>query len=136
MHESTLLALLLRIAPRELPDLRLFRRTVMRVRIPGSLDRIPGPGATDRTVQVGIKGQCDVYGLVRGGGHLELELKGPHTTVTAHQKRWAAFCHLWGVPHLLLRARAGETPEATVARWVEEIRKIINYTSTGSGSTL
>ena len=113
MSESDLKAALLLAAPLALPTLRLFVRPIMRVR------------RDERVYSIGIKGQSDLYGLVRGGGHIELELKDVHTVTTSHQRTWRAFCRTWGVPHRELRARAGESTEQTVERWVEEIRELI-----------
>jgi hypothetical protein len=107
--ESDLKAALLLAAPRLLPDLRLFRRQVMRVQL------------EDRTIPIGIRGQADLWGLWRGGRHIELELKTATGRLTTHQVAWQAFCRSWGVPHLVLRGRDGESTEETVGRWVEEI---------------
>jgi hypothetical protein len=109
--ESDLKAALLLSAPRLLPDLRLFRRQVMRVLVPD----------TERVVAIGLKGQADLYGLWRGGRHIELELKTATGVMSRHQLTWQAFYRSWGVPHLVLRGRDGESTEETVRRWVEEI---------------
>lgn len=109
MTESALQAKLLLAAPARLPALRFFRRNVVAARI------------EDRTVRAGIKGQCDLYGITRGGGHIEVELKGVKTPTSPEQKAWAAWCAEWGVPHVVLRARKDETAEQTVERWCEEI---------------
>jgi hypothetical protein len=103
---------LLLAAPRELPNLRLFNRPVMRVQIPNP----------DRTIAVGIKGQCDLYGLCRGGLHIELELKTATGVVSPKQLFWQDFCLEWGIPHLVLQARAEESVGETVKRWCGEIR--------------
>ncbi len=109
MSESTLQAILLLEAPKHLPDLRLFRRNVLVMKVEG------------RTVRAGIKGQCDLYGYFKGGQSIEIELKSATKPSTPEQKTWAAWCAEWGVLHLLLRARADETAQATVARWCAEI---------------
>jgi hypothetical protein len=114
--ESDLKAALLLAAPRLLPDLRLFRRQVMRVLVPD----------TERVVAVGIKGQADLYGLWRGGRHIELELKTATGRLTPHQVVWQSFCRSWGVPHLVLRERVNETTDETVERWIGEIQKEID----------
>ena len=103
---------LLLTAPRELPNLRLFNRPVMRVQIPNP----------DRTIAVGVRGQCDLYGLAKGGYHIELELKTAGGRLNDHQLAWQAFCAAWGVPHLVLQGREGESVEETVKRWCGEIR--------------
>ena len=110
MSESSLQQLLLAQAPKLLPDLRLFRRNIMRVKIDG------------RVVQLGIKGQADLYGLARGGLHIELELKALTGRSGLAQRRWEAFCREWGVPYLLLRPEPDESPQTTVERWCLEIR--------------
>lgn len=113
MSESDLKIALLLAAPLALPTLRLFVRPIMRVR------------RDERVYSIGIKGQSDLYGLVRGGGHIELELKDVHTITTRQQRDWRSFCRAWGVPHLELRARAGESVDDTVARWLDEIRALL-----------
>ena len=41
------------------------------------------------------------------------------------QERWRAFCSAWGVPHLVLKARAGEALADTVTRWIDELRGVL-----------
>jgi hypothetical protein len=113
--EHTLQAALLLAAPRLLPDLRLFRRQVMRVQLPDP----------ERTIAVGIRGQSDLYGLLRGGRHIELELKAAGGVMSKNQLVWQAFCQGWGVPHLVLRGRVNEDAHETVERWIGEIKKEI-----------
>ena len=108
--ESELQTALLLAAPGRLPSLRLFRRNIGEARLRGGY-----------TVQFAIPGQCDLYGVVRGGGHLEIEIKGLKTRVEPEQKTWAAWCAEWCVPYLLLRPEKGETVEQTVDRWCREI---------------
>jgi hypothetical protein len=114
--ERDLKAAFLLAAPRELPTLRLFNRPVMRVQLHDP----------DRTIAVGVKGQCDLYGLVQGGLHIELELKTATGTLSDKQLAWQSFCRSWGVPHLMLKAIAGETVDTTVKRWCGEVGEIIN----------
>jgi len=109
--ERDLKSALLLAAPRELPNLRLFTRQVMRVRL---LD-------PDRTISIGLRGQSDLYGIARGGLHIELELKAAGGRLNPHQLAWQAFCGRWGVPHLVLQARSGEAIPETVKRWCDEI---------------
>lgn len=111
--ESTLQAALLLAAPARLPSLRLFRRNVLAVRIDG------------RSVRAGIKGQSDLYGMVQGGRHIEVELKGVGKPLSPEQKAWQAWCVEWGVPHVVLRAAKGETVEGTVERWIGELAALI-----------
>ena len=41
------------------------------------------------------------------------------------QKKWAAWCAEWGVPHVVLTGRHGETVEETVERWIGELRTLL-----------
>jgi len=111
--ESTLQVKLLLEAPKRLPDLRLFRRNVIAVRV------------EERTVHAGIAGQADLYGYVRGGRVLEIELKGVGRPLNPKQKLWQAWCLEWSVPHVVLRAERGETAEETVERWIGELAGMI-----------
>jgi len=120
MGESTIQDAFLLAAPRLLPSVRLFRRNVGVAQLTGG-----------HVVRFGIKGQCDVYGLVRGGGHLEVELKSKTGRLSPEQQAWAKFCRSWGVPHVVLWPLAGESVEQTVARWCAELsspplRKLID----------
>lgn len=120
MNENDLLALFLREAPRKLPAVRVFRRNIIRREV-----QIEG-----RTVHLvnGIPGQGDAYALIRrayrSALHVEIETKAAKGRMRAAQERWAAFCAEWGVPHLILRARADEEPRATVTRWINELRTL------------
>lgn len=100
---------LLLLAPKRLPDLRLFRRNVMLVRV------------ENRKVKVGIPGQADLYGFWRGGRAIELELKSARGRATPDQLVWRAFCLEWGILHLVLKALPAETKEQTAERWCTEI---------------
>ena len=116
MSETDLKYALLLAAPRELPTLRLFLRQVMRVKLK----------EPERTIAIGIKGQSDVYAIERGTArHIELETKDVHTVITPQQLAWRDFCLEWGIPHLFLRARAGESSEETVRRWCDEVRELL-----------
>jgi|SRR5579864_1330737 len=113
--ERDLKSALLLAAPRELPNLRLFTRQVMRVR----------PLDPDRTIPVGIRGQSDLYGITRGGLHIELELKTATGRLSPKQLFWQDFCLEWAIPHLVLKARSGEAVPETVKRWCGEVRERI-----------
>lgn len=98
-------------AAAELPTLRLFRRNILKVRVEG------------RAMRAGIRGQCDLYGYVRGTSRvIEIELKSTTGTLNEHQQRWRNFCIEWGVDHLVLKARKNETVDLTVSRWIQETR--------------
>ena len=107
--ESQLQGALLLAAPKHLPDLRLFRRNVGVVAV--------GP----RRIRFGIAGQCDLWGVTRGGVHVELELKTSTGRLSEDQVRWSEWCHGWGVTWMLLQAWKGETIQQTIDRWVYEI---------------
>jgi hypothetical protein len=115
MLESTLQNALLLAAPKKLPNLRLFRRNVGTARLRGG-----------HTVSFAVAGQADLYALVVGGRHIEVELKQASAPkkLPADQQAWADFCHTWSVPHIVLRARPEETVEQTVDRWCDELRAI------------
>ena len=109
--ESELQTALLLAAPAAIPHLRLFRRNVAKVRV------------GKRTIRFAIPGQCDLYGLVRGGRHIEVELKAAAGSLSAEQRAWRDFCQEWNVPWLLLQAGRGETVEVTVSRWLSELAR-------------
>jgi hypothetical protein len=115
MTESVLQSALLLAAPACLPDLRLFRRNVGEARMRGY------------TVSFGIPGQCDLYGYVRGGRTIEVELKafGQKIKPGSDQDKWRAWCISWGVPHVVLTGGKGETVRETVERWIGELRSVI-----------
>lgn len=109
--ESELQWALLKAAPAAIPHLRLFRRNVGTVRV------------QNRTMRFGVAGQADLYGVFRGGLHLELELKAAGGRLSPEQRAWQAFCLSWKVPHVLLVGGASETTDQTVERWIAEIRE-------------
>lgn len=113
MLESDYQAALLLAAPGALPNLRLFRRNIGAAKFHG------------HTVRFAIKGQCDLWGLARGGMHIELELKAPGGRLSPDQANWRSFCLAWGVPYLLLKAERTETVEGAVERWMGEIRSLL-----------
>ena len=107
--ERDLKARLLLRSPKEIPSLRLFSRTVARVRV------------QDRVIQAGIRGQADLWGVWLGGRHIELELKAAGGMLSKKQRVWQTFCLEWQIPHLVLRAHAGESIDTTVTRWLHQI---------------
>jgi hypothetical protein len=107
--ESQLQAVLLLVAPKRFPTLRLFRRNVGAAKMHGV------------TVRFAIPGQCDLYGITRNGGHLEVELKAAGKRLSPDQRAWAAWCAEWEVPHIVLIAEKEETVEQTVERWCREL---------------
>ena len=110
--ETELQDAILLAAPRAFPALRLFRRQVHMVRVDG------------RVIRAGVRGQADLYGVWRGGTHLELELKAAGGRLSLEQEAWRAWCRVWGVPHLVLTALRDETASQTVDRWLAEIARL------------
>jgi hypothetical protein len=111
--ETELQIAFLLAAPARFPDLRLFRRNVIVARI------------ESRTVHAGIKGQCDLYGYVRGGRIVEIELKSATGRQRPDQAAWATWCVEWGIPHIVLRGAVGETVKQTVKRWCNELEAFL-----------
>ena len=109
-RESQLQGKLLLEAPKRFPNMRLFRRNVGKARLQGGY-----------VVRFALPGQCDLYGIVRGGRHIEIELKGIDGKLKPDQVTWKTWCDEWGVPHLVLTASKLETDEETVDRWCREI---------------
>ena len=112
--ESTLQAALLLRAPESLPDIRFFRRNIGRAR-----------GWSGQVIHFGIKGQCDLYGILKGGQLVEVELKADTGHLKEDQEAWRDWCLSWNVPWILLKAKKNETVEQTVARWLIELRAYI-----------
>ncbi len=113
--EGQLQSALLLTAPALLPNLRLFRRNIGTANMGGV------------TVKFAIKGQCDLYGYVRGGRTVEIELKaaGKRIEPGSDQEKWQTWCRAWDVPHIVLTGAKGETIEQTIERWGEELRQLI-----------
>jgi hypothetical protein len=111
--ESELQSKLLLVAPERFPDLRLFRRNVAKARIRGHV------------VRFAIPGQCDLYGITRGGLHIEVELKNVGEKLKPDQVRWKSWCDEWKIPHTVLTAMKGETEEETINRWCLELGELV-----------
>jgi hypothetical protein len=107
-------------APVVIPDLRLFRRNVGVSRY----SRYQPATGPERFVRFGIKGQSDIFGLFKGGRHIELELKAVGKRLTVEQDAWRVFCASWEVPWLLPQERRDESVEECVARWCGEIKSL------------
>jgi hypothetical protein len=95
-----------------LPNVRLFRRNVAKIKV------------EDRMIATGITGQCDLYAIVRGGRHIEIELKSKFGKLSEEQIRWCLWCRSWDVTWVALRQLPKETPAQTVSRWIKELRSI------------
>jgi hypothetical protein len=42
------------------------------------------------------------------------------------QVRWRDFCRAWEIPYVIVRAKAGESAQETVDRWIQELRGVIS----------
>jgi len=116
MTETDLMWALVRAIPHAIPDARPFRRAVFNVRAEQGF-----------RAKAGVPGQCDLYVYVKPGRIIEVETKARRGVLSPRQRVWQAFCHEWGVPHVVLKERNGETSDATVARWVGEIRMAASW---------
>jgi hypothetical protein len=114
MSESRCQRLLLLRAPGAIPNLRLFRRNVGMAIHSG------------RHVHYGIKGQCDLEGIIDGGRHIELECKARNGRLNGEQAAWRDWCRTHKVPWLCLTEGKSETEEETIDRWVSEIRALLH----------
>ena len=113
MREIPLMQLFQFEATRALPHIRLFRREIHKATIEG------------RQVKAGITGQADLWGVARGGLHVELEIKALDGRLSPEQKTWRDWCVKGEIPWLLLKPEKDESPEATVSRWVGELRDLV-----------
>lgn len=117
MTETELLWSAIGRAPHVLPHVRIFRREIY-----------SGATATGGYIKIGRPGQGDAYWMARGVTRYygEIEAKSHRGVLGEKQVKWRAFCADMGIPHLIWKARKGETPDATVARWLEELREKIH----------
>lgn len=113
--EAQLQTAFLLAAPAALPTLRLFRRNIGVARLHGG-----------HVVRFGVPGQSDLWGVTRGGVHLEVECKAYGGRLSPDQLRWSEWCATWGIRWVLLKAWKGETSEQTVERWVYEVRMALD----------
>ena len=114
MNETSLLHTFMAAVPHAIPSARVFRRNI-----------INAVTVHNTRVRNGIKGQADAYCLVRGGLHIEIEAKSATGRLTEAQVKWQSFCLRFDIPHLVLAARKNESPIDTVARWVSELRTVV-----------
>jgi hypothetical protein len=114
MIETDLVKLFIERIPFKLPHARAFRRNVV--------DEMSARGYR---IIAGIAGQADVYVYAKGGRVVEVEAKSAKGSMRQLQLKWAAFCRAWGVPHMVIKATAGEEPLQTVDRWIEELREVL-----------
>ncbi len=113
MNETDLLHSFMAAVPHALPHCRVFRRNIINAKTEFG------------RVRNGIKGQSDAYCLIKGGRHIEVEAKSATGALTKEQLAWQAFCLRFDIPHLVIAARPKESPEDTVARWVAELRTVV-----------
>lgn len=117
MNETELLMKFIADVPEALPNVRVFRRTIISAEV--------ARGGRSFRLKAGIKGQADAYAIALGGQHVEIETKAAKGRMLDEQKAWRAWCLAWHVPHLVLRAKAKEHPAATVERWIAELRAVL-----------
>ena len=92
---------------------RAFRRQIVNAMVE--------KGGRYFAARAGVKGQADVYCLVQGGLHIEVELKAARGVLSAEQKAWRQLMDDMKIPYLCPRARVGEEPAATADRWCDEL---------------
>ena len=100
------------MVPFQLPDVRVFVRTILNVEAKGGW-----------RARAGIPGQCDLYAVRKGGLHIEIECKAAKHKWYRAQIAWREFCQEWSIPYLVLRALPGEHPHTTVGRWIGLLRE-------------
>lgn len=110
--ETELRRIYVAAATHEFPDVRFFIRNVGKLMV------------GDRVISAGIKGQADVYGYVRGGRGIEIELKNIRTPQTKEQRAWQAFCEEWDIPYLLLRAQSADPIDDWLTRTYEFMKTV------------
>ena len=113
MFESDYQRILLLAVPTSFPDWRFFRRNSGLV-----------PMADGRRFRSAVPGQCDLYAIqFETGRHVEIELKNAGKKLSKEQENWRLWCLAWSVPYALLTvSRDDASPEATVSRWIGELR--------------
>lgn len=116
LSETDLLHLFIERAPFVLPAVRVFRRNV--------INRVVEENGRKFLLKNGITGQADAYAIRKGGLHVEIETKAARGKMRTAQVAWRGWCHAWGVPHLILQARLGETSDGTVQRWIAELGEV------------
>lgn len=113
MNETSLLHLFIEQAPYALPGIHIDRRNIINER-----------SARGHWLSNGIKGQADAFAIYRGL-HVEIETKAARGVLAEEQKRWRKRCEGGLCPHLVLRAHRNESPDDTVARWISELRTVL-----------
>jgi hypothetical protein len=100
--------------PFALPHVSLNRRAIIR-----------GEMKAGWYAYAGTKGQADLYAIVDGGQHVEIETKSLVGKLRAAQEAWRDNCRRRRIPYLILRPLPREAPSETVERWIEELRRVV-----------
>lgn len=116
--EADLGALFVERVPYVLPHVRVYRRNILDV-------KAQRPNGSWFRAVAGVPGQGDYYCLAQGGLHVEIETKAATGRMREAQLAWRAHCLRFEIPHLVLRAARQESPDATVTRWIDELRKCL-----------
>jgi len=69
--------------------------------------------------KLGSTGQADVYGIVRDGRHIEVEVKTGRGQRTSEQKQWEATVRELGAIYCLARFTAGHDGRVDVRQAIE-----------------
>ena len=117
MNETEVLMKFIAECAYALPHVRLFRRNIVNQQV----ER----GGRHFHAKAGEKGQADAYALVEGGLHVEIEAKAAKGRLRDEQEGWRARMLAMRVPYLILRILPGEHPDATVERWIGELRAVV-----------
>ena len=114
VSETDLLWLFIQRVPQAIPGAHIERRNIIKgARI----------GKTDFRISNGMKGQCDCFVILPGSRHVECETKAPKGRLSPEQRRWKQRCEALGIPHLVLVAHECDSPDDTVAAWIEQTRQ-------------
>jgi hypothetical protein len=113
--ETDLVKLFIEQVPYAIPTARAFKRAI-----------VDDMSVRGHRILAGIEGQADVYVYVKGGRVIEIEAKMAKGRMREAQIAWAALCKAWSVPHIVVRALAGEESAATVDRWVRELKEVVD----------
>lgn len=125
MGETDTLVRFLAAVPEALPHVRAFRRNIVNAAV--------SAGGRQFHAVAGVSGQADAYAIVAGGGHVEIETKAAKGVMREAQTAWREQMIRMRVPHLVLRIRTGEHVDATVERWIVELRDAVDCILADSG---
>lgn len=115
MSELDLDKAFLQAIPYAMPNVMAFQRPIVNTEAKGGW-----------WIRAGVPGQADIYVVVKGGRHIEVETKMASRKLRPAQEAWRIRCEHMGITYLVLRARTGETANMTVARWVDELRSVVD----------